>query len=135
MEEKTKKRKTWALVLAIILITGGMFLLIRGISGEDSWIQDSRGVYIKHGNPSSTPNYVLQQQEVINCASEKFNNLTEERNSQCLGTCEGYAVDMVHSPRAKEDDLIGNQCEDYLNGNVSHFIELNKEKGEIVRIV
>lgn len=132
---KMKKRKYWMLFIVVVLIIGGAILLLRGFSGEDNWIKDSRGVYIKHGNPSSTPDYVLQQQEAINCSLDKFDNFTEEENSQCLGTCEDYAVDIVYVPRNEEDDLIENQCEDYRNGNVSHFIELNNENGEIVRIV
>ncbi len=65
---------------------------------------------------------------------EKFNNFTEEKNSQCLGTCGDYAVDIVHVPRTEGDNLIENQCEDYKTGKVNHFIELDKN-GEIVRIV
>jgi len=134
-----KKRKYWALVLAIIIIVVGILLLIRGLSGEDSWIKDSRGIYVKHGNPSSTPDYVLEQKEMINCSNYLFGKAAMssvvQLNSQCLGTCEDYAVDIVHVLRNEEDDLVENQCEDYKNGNVSHFIELNNENGEIVRIV
>ncbi len=130
-----KKPKYWALVLAIILIAGGIFLLIRGISGEDSWIKDDKGVYVKHGNPSSTPNNVLEQQEAVECAYAKYNGLTEGKNSQCLGVCGDYAVDIVHTPRTEEDDLAENQCEAYKSGEVSHFIELSYETGGIVRIV
>ena len=81
---------------------------------------------------------VLSEQEAINCALEKFNNFMDsgaEINSQCLGVCNGkYAVDIVHVPRSTEDNLVENQCEDFRNGIVSHFIELNKD-GEVVRIV
>lgn len=127
-------KKNWMPIVAVILLIAGIFFLIRGFSGEDSWIKDSRGVYVKHGNPSSTPDYVLEQQEAINCSLNKFNNFTEEKNSQCLGTCDDYAVDIVHVPRTKEDDLAENRCDEYKNGNVSQFIELNSD-GEIVRIV
>jgi hypothetical protein len=134
-----KVKKYLALFIAIALITGGIFLLMRGLSGEDSWIKDSRGVYVKHGNPSSIPDYVLQQQEVINCSNYLFERAAMssivQLNSQCLGKCEDYAVDIVHVPRNEEDDLTENQCEEYRNESVSHFIELNKENGEIVRIV
>ena len=44
------------------------------------------------------------------------------------------AVDVVHVPRNDVDNLIGNQCKDYREGRVSHFIELDKE-GNDVRIV
>jgi hypothetical protein len=126
----------------IYLIIGIIFLLIFGwifirffIGGdEDDWIKDSRGVWIKHGNPSETPTYVFEQQEAINCALEKFNNFSEEINSQCLGVCGDYAVDIVHVPRTNEDNLVENQCQDYRNGNVNHFIELDKNR-DLVRIL
>ncbi len=56
-----------------------------------------------------------------------------EFNSQCLGTCKNYAVDIVHVPRIEEDNLVENQCEDFRNGNVKNFIELD-ENGNFVRI-
>ncbi|MEK6890934.1 MAG: hypothetical protein AABX03_02250 [Nanoarchaeota archaeon] len=59
-------------------------------------------------------------------------------SSQCLGTISinniSYVIDIVNVPRTKEDNLQENQCQDYLNGNVKHFIELDKN-GQLVRIV
>ncbi len=54
-------------------------------------------------------------------------------SSQCIGVCGNYAVDIVHVPRNEEDNLQENQCEDYREGKVSRFIELDKD-GNIVRI-
>jgi len=125
-------KKIYFFVFAVVILFIITFLVFR--ANEDNWIKDSRGVWIKHGNPSETPDYVLEQQEIINCALEKFNNFSEEVNSQCLGVCGNYAVDIVHVPRAEADNLISNQCADYNNGIVSHFIELDQEGG-IVRIV
>lgn len=126
------KRIYLALIIVGILIVGWFFLRFVIGGGEDDWIKDSRGVYVKHGYPSEISDYVLEQQEAISCAIEKFNNFEEEKNSQCLGICGDYAIDIVHVPRDEEDNLIENQCDDY--GNVNHFIELDKE-GNIVRIV
>ena len=122
------------IILAVLLVLG--WIAIRFIVGgsEDNWIKDEKGVWVKHGNPSETPDYVVEQQEAINCALDKFQNFEEEFNSQCLGTCFDYAVDIVHVPRNAEDDKTENQCEAYRQGIVSHFIELDKN-GEIVRIV
>lgn len=121
------------IILILIVIFVIVFIFLRG--NEDTWIKDSRGVWIRHGNPSNTPEKVLEQQEAINCAVEKFNSFNEEINSQCLGVCNGkYAVDIVHVPRSSEDNLVENQCVDFREGSVSHFIELDKN-GEVVRIV
>lgn len=129
------KIKKIYLILGIILFLLTAWIFVRFIIGgsEDNWIKDSRGVYVKHGNPSETPDYVLEQQGAINCALEKFSNFTEEKNSQCLGTCGNYAIDIVHVPRVEGDNLPENQCEDYRNRNVTHFIELDKE-GNVVKI-
>lgn len=54
-------------------------------------------------------------------------------NGPCLGAIDGYAVDVAHLPREKVDDLSENQCSDYNNGKLKHFIELTP-LGTIIRI-
>ena len=131
-----RMKKTYLIVLVVVAILLAWFF-IRFILGgnEDSWIKDERGVYVKHGNPSTTPENVLAQQEAINCALDLYQQekAKTELNSQCLGSCGDYAVDIVHVPRTSEDNLAENQCQDYRQGKVSQFIELNKQ-GEIVQI-
>jgi hypothetical protein len=120
-------------VIAFLLILAIVFLLLRG--NEDDWIMDSRGVWIKHGSPLNTPDYILIQQQSIVCALALYNkSLPETLSSQCLGSCDKYAVDIVHVPRTAEDDLEKNQCEAFRRGQLTHFIELDKD-GNIVRIV
>ncbi|MCX6747002.1 MAG: hypothetical protein NTU63_02605 [Candidatus Pacearchaeota archaeon] len=131
---KIKKSYLTIGIIVLLLIVGWLFVRFVIGGDEDSWIKDEKGIWIKHGNPAEIPNYVLKQQNVINCAIGKFNEVAEEVNSQCLGTCEDYAVDIVHVPRTSEDDLIENQCDAYRNEQVNHFIELDKN-GEIVRIL
>ena len=131
------KKNLWILIIIGILIIGLSFARVFIWGSEDSWIKDSKGVYVKHGNPSTTPDYVSEQQGVINCAAglyvqEKAKGV--EFNSQCLGSCGDYAVDMVHIPRTSNDNLPENQCSDYREVRVSKFIELDKD-GNIVRIV
>jgi hypothetical protein len=125
-------KKKYFFIIGLVALFIIIFLIFR--ANEDNWIKDSRGVWIKHGNPIETPDAILEQQEMINCSLGKFNNFSEEINSQCLGACGDYAVDIINVPRTEEDNLIENQCADYNNGIISHFIELNK-KGEIVRII
>jgi len=119
---------TGIVIVALIMV----FLILRG--NEDSWIKDSRGVWVKHGNPSQTPDYVAEQQQHISCAQAKFSEFKEEFNSQCLGSCGNYSVDIVNVPRITADDLTENQCPEYLNKETNSFIELDKN-GNIVRIV
>jgi hypothetical protein len=124
------------LVLIVIglIVYGAMFLFSK--INEDNWIKDSKGVWIMHGNPSSTPSEVLEQQDALSCASVIYatayiGNVTF--NSQCLGKCGDYSVDIVNVPRTSDDDLKENQCSDYADGITKHFIELDKN-GTIVRI-
>lgn len=124
-----------ALIIILVVVASVIFIILRG--NEDSWIKDSRGIYVMHGNPSSTPDNVMEQQTAIGCASalyafESLKNISF--NSQCLGTCSNYVIDIVNVPRTNEDDDAENQCADYISGKVKHFIELNKQ-GNIVRIV
>ncbi|VVB78318.1 Uncharacterised protein [uncultured archaeon] len=135
---RTKKsgRIYWIILIGVIFfILIGLFVFFR--SNEDTWTLDSQGVYVKHGNPAVIPAKVLEQQEALFCADNKYRIAQDDRlefNSQCLGRCGNYSVDIVHVPRTADDDLSQNQCEDYKNQVTSHFIELNN-KGIIVRVV
>ncbi len=131
---KIKRGYIIAGIVLLLMLIGWIFVRFVIGGNEDSWIKDERGVYVKHGNPLETPGYVTWQEAAIACAFDKFANFTEEKNSQCIGTCGNYAVDLVSVPRTGEDNLAENQCSDYGNGFVNHFIELDKY-GEIVRIV
>jgi hypothetical protein len=122
--------------ILILVMVFGLLFLIRFITPEDDWILNDRGVWIKHGAPANTPSYVTEQQEAINCAGNLYQQRKTEGmqfNSQCLGKCGNYAVDIVNVPRNEEDNKGENQCVDYQLGIVGKFIELDKY-GEIVRI-
>jgi hypothetical protein len=131
-------KKLWWIIIIFAAILGVLFFLRFILGGnEDGWIKDSRGVWVKHGNPSETPLEAINQGQAVTCAEELYSGAIREEqelNSQCLGTCQGYAVDIVHVPRTGEDNMEENQCSDFREGKVSRFIELDKS-GEIVRIV
>lgn len=126
------KKTYWIIGIAVVLLVIVM-LFLRG--GEDNWILDDRGVYVKHGNPSNVPDYVLKQKSAITCAGELYEMAKPVTilGSQCLGTCGDYAVDMVNVPRTAADDLPENQCSAFRNREVYHFIEIYKD-GSVVRI-
>ncbi len=129
------KKSIWIGIGIVILLALAVLFLRVFSGGEDNWIKDDRGVYVKHGNPSTVPDYVLQQKTAVTCALDLYEKakLTTMFGSQCLGICGDYAVDMVNVPRTAEDDKPENQCADFREGKVHHFIEIYKE-GSIVRI-
>jgi hypothetical protein len=125
-------RRRGFLIAGIVCIILGAILFVLARMNEDTWIQDSGGIWVKHGMPSQTPSYVTEQQDAINCASGLFNGFNGTINSQCIGTCGNYSADIVHVPRTADDNLSENQCQDFIAGKTSHFIELDKE-GNVVR--
>ncbi len=129
-------KKTYlVLIIVVVLILAWLFVRFV-ITSEDSWIKDNRGVWIKHGNPSQTPNNVIKQQEAIDSALTLYQEKKEQGmnfSSQCLGSINDYAVDIVHVPRINTDNLLENQCEDFVKGNVNKFIELDSN-GVLVKI-
>jgi len=130
-----KKLLIIIIIIVVVIFIGLILLLLRGFSGEDDWIKDSRGVYVKHGVPSTTPVYVNEQQDSISCAIDLYNQAKSNSmqfDSQCLGACGNYSVDIVHNPRTIEDDKSGNQCSDYPRVT-PYFIELDS-KGNVVRV-
>lgn len=130
-----KKSTLVIVIVSLIIILIGIVLVLR--SPEDDWIKDEQGVYVEQGAPAQIPPEVSSQQQIIAKAQELYQTKKAEGmefSSQCLGTVEDYAVDIVHVPRALEDNLVENQCEDFRAGRVSHFIELDKD-GNVVRVV
>jgi len=131
------KKISWILIIIVLaaLIVVGLRVFWGG--GEDNWIKDEKGIWIKHGSPSGTPDYVTEQQDAMGCAGGLYENAKNEGmefNSQCLGTCGNYSVDIVNVPRTNDDNLPENQCTDFRDGKTMHFIELDKNS-EIVRVI
>jgi len=130
--------KPWMIVGIILLAFIVLLVFLR--SPEDYWMMDERGVWVMHGNVSeeNIPIYVKDQQWAVECA-ENLKIVQGLRgvgsNSECLGSCGFYAVDVVHVPRIESDNFAENQCNAYLNGTLQHFIEVGNEDGKVVRVV
>lgn len=45
-------KKTWLIIIIVLVAIGGFLILARLLTGEDSWICDN-GQWVKHGAPSS----------------------------------------------------------------------------------
>ena len=130
-----KKLLIVIIILAVLIVIGFTLRFIIG-GDEDSWIKDSKGEWIKHGNPASIPAEVREQQDAVTCAQDLYQQAKDSGthfSSQCLGNCGDYAVDIINVPRNAEDNKIENQCSDFREDRVSRFIELDKD-GNLIRI-
>jgi len=133
---RIKSKSAIVAIVVVIAILAGLFS-IRLFSPEDSWIKDSKGIWVKHGMPTQTPDYVTKQQNAIQCSKILYNSVNSssvEMKSQCLGSCEIYAVDLVNVPRNADDNKPENQCSSVSSGELKNFIELDNN-GNVVRVV
>ena len=84
--------------------------------------------------------YLIQlpsSSDAVFCAHDLYLQAQQEGmqfESQCLGICDNYAVDIVSVPRSDADNLPKNQCDAFNNGDVTGFIELDRD-GNLVRTV
>lgn len=122
----------------VILLIVAAIIAVRG--NEDNWIKDSRGVWVKHGNPANTPAEVTKQQDLIDQAMQIYSKVVDEKvnldSGPCLGVIKSnqdWVVDIVHNPRTDADNLPDNQCEIYRRGEAHHFIELDA-LGNVIRV-
>ena len=60
-------------ILVLIFILGLNYIVLK--MDEDTWIKNSEGVWIKHGNPSVTPDEVKEQSHIIQLEQEE--NITK----------------------------------------------------------
>jgi hypothetical protein len=131
-----KKKKTYWVGIIIILIIAAIFICLRVLNnGEDGWIKDSSGNWVRHGHPEGIPDFVIDS-ETVKCVINLYQSAYTMKmnfNSQCLGTCGNYSVDIVNVPRNSDDNLLENQCSDYKNNLTTNFIEIDKQ-GNIIRI-
>ena len=50
------KKHKWAIIIVgIIIVLGIVLMLLRG--DEDTWIKDSNGNWVKHGNPTEVTDF------------------------------------------------------------------------------
>jgi len=58
---------------------------------------------------------------------KKFYAEEDLSNGPCLSNevVSGWVADIAHNPRQAVDDLVVNQCSAYVDGTVSHYVELD----------
>lgn len=73
----------------------------------------------------------IESEKAINQAQYLYKIQKSKGQDFSFGPClsdslmKGWVVDIVHNPRNEIDDLIENQCQSYIDGRASHFVELD----------
>lgn len=136
-------KKIYLILAGILVLFILLLIILRGLSGEDSWIKDSDGFWIKHGNPYETPANVLEQQKLIEEALKLYHDKIEEgvdfhvfsSDKQSLGvSLDGnYGFFVVWTPENGKVDM-----QRYSNldetGKLKNFVLLDRD-GNVVRVV
>lgn len=69
----------------------------------------------------------------LNLYIQKKQEGTDMTNGPCLGkVSEDWVLDIAHNPRQPIDDKPQNQCQDFKDGKVKHFIEFDPD-GKLIR--
>lgn len=103
-------------------------------------------VYVHETNPFNAPiegNYKPGLDDEIDNAVKKAQDVYKSRvgtgDDLSTGPClsndllPDWVVDVAHNPRQKIDDLPENQCQAFIEGRATHFVELDLD-GEVIRI-
>lgn len=84
--------------------------------------------------------YVLlsQKVDILILARWRYIQILREGRDLTSGPCLGklkddWVLDVAHIPREPEDNLLVNQCADFVSGKAHHFVEMTP-KGEIVTL-
>ncbi len=122
--------------LIALFLLGILFLLIFGCAGENQSTENNSGnsAFVSYSPPDE--NGVEINPQVYNelprdscikaCLLEK-----RTRGDLSQGPCLGiiavnYVCDVAHNPREDVDNVPENQCADYVQGRVLHYIEVDE---------
>lgn len=124
------------IVVGIIIVLGAVLIVVCG--SEDTWIKDSRGVWVKHGNPKEKPAKVSSQEALIEKALAAYNQAKASGKDLSNGPCldeisADWVADISHSPRQEIDNQPENQCQDFRTGKAHHFIEIDID-GKVIKV-
>ena len=85
---------------------------------------------------STSPDFTGNEdafKNALNLYIQKKQEGTDMANGPCLGKiAEDWVLDIAHNPRQPIDDKPENQCPEFRDGKVKHFIELDPE-GKLLR--
>ncbi len=79
-----------------------------------------------------------QKPYILAKARLRYNQAVSKKTDLSSGACLGkiaddWVLDIAHLPREPIDNLAQNQCNDFRNGTVHHFVEMSP-RGEIITV-
>ncbi len=116
----------------------GVLLVIVGVSSAILYINRKASIYDQTAS-SYKPGVFTEIDKAISQAQTLYAQKKAAGVDFSDGPCltndlmKGWVADLVHNPRIMMDDLAQNQCQAYLEGRASHFVELDLA-GNLVRV-
>lgn len=87
-------------------------------------------------NSPNSPDFTGNEdafKNALNLYIQKKQEGLDMSNGPCLGkVADDWVLDIAHNPRQPIDDEPQNQCRDFINGNINHFIEMDPD-GNLIR--
>jgi len=128
-----KKFVTYPLIfVGLVLITATIYLAVV----PKPVIAPSKNIAGAEPEKSAPPSFKGNEdafKNALNLYIQKKQEGVDMENGPCLGrVAEDWVLDIAHDPRVAADDKPQNQCQDYVNGKVKHFIELDPS-GKLIR--
>lgn len=96
-------------------------------------------IFFSHKNLSCKPGQLSDYDKAVCQALILYNQQKSSGSDFSSGPClsndlfPGWVADIVHNPRERQDDLPANQCQAFIEGRATHFVELDT-KGNVVRV-
>lgn len=136
---KIKVTLSKGLLLFAGLIGAGIFFSVSLLAANTGqWVKSDIGLWVKVGDPRTTPAVVVEQQIMLLAAQALYQEANGSNQNLAYGPCLGligddWVVDIAHDPRIELDELVNNQCPELRDGTANHFVELNPD-GNLIHI-
>lgn len=119
------------LVILVLSVMIAVSILIIFSNNQNPFVRKSRGIY----RPGVDPDV----DKAVNQAHKVYQQKKELGEDFTAGECltndllPEWVADIAHSPRQNIDNEPQNQCQAYLEGRATHFVELDPE-GNVLRV-
>lgn len=131
------KKLLYSLVVVIGFII--LFTIVYLTSVHDTVTAPTKNpqTYNATAKPTSTPTDFKGNEDAFKNALNLYIKNKQEGTDMTSGPClgkvaEDWVLDIAHNPRQKIDDDPKNQCSDFRQGLVHHFIELDPD-GKLIK--